>query len=89
VPSKSIDFSAIRPAAPNGSTLVGSLDFIVILFFVLCPNSQKNGLTELPPDCGTVLAIIEQWIANGLITRTFANTLLDEGVWALYKMSLP
>ena len=43
---------------------------------------------EIPSETGTTLALIEQWEKCGLISRAFLNSLLNEGVWSLYKMSM-
>lgn len=50
--------------------------------------SNKENLMEIPSESGTTLALLEQWEKCGLISRAFLNSLLNEGVWSLYKTSM-
>jgi hypothetical protein len=59
------------------------IDFYFYLFF-----SNKDNLMEIPSESGTTLALLEQWEKCGLISHAFLNSLLSEGVWSLYKMSM-
>lgn len=59
------------------------VEFVFIFVF-----SQRLSAAEIPHEVATVLNILEQWQKLGLITKTFMNTLLNEGVWSLYRMSI-
>lgn len=43
----------------------------------------------MPAETVGALVLVEQWEKYGLVNRAFMNSLLSEGVWSLYKMSVP
>lgn len=57
--------------------------------FFYSKRSTKEIMTEIPSEFGTTLALIEQWSKQGLITRTFLNSQLNEGAWSMYKVCIP
>lgn len=61
---------------------------LVVYRFFVSLSSNKENLMEIPSESGTTLALLEQWEKCGLISRAFLNSLLNEGVWSLYKTSM-
>jgi len=52
-------------------------------------NSKSNQCTgEIPTESGLALVLMEHWRKCGLITQSFMYSLLNEGVWSLYKISM-
>lgn len=58
-----------------------------VLFWFLF-FSTREILSEIPIECGTALALMEQLSKHGLVSRTFLNSQLNEGAWSLLKMSI-